>query len=270
MDLQLDGKRVLVTGSGKGIGAGVANKFAVEGAIVIVHGRDRIQADEVAHAIVKQGGRAHVVLGDLTNDKAVELLLNQASQCAGGIDVLVNNAGGSGSVKEEWAATQPAAWAATYDRNVLAALRVTTRVLPGMRQAGWGRVINISSLAATMPPASGPDYAASKAAVNAMTVSLAKAVATDGITVNAISPGTIHSETLDRKFREVAVQYGVDMDAPWDTIERTVLPLFAQAPVGRVGTVADIANVAVFLASPVAGYITGTNLRVDGGLSPGL
>lgn len=270
MDLQLDGKKVLVTGSSKGIGAGIANKFALEGAIVIVHGRDRIQADQVAHAIVRQGGRAHVVLGDLTDDRAVERLLNEASRHAGAIDILVNNAGGSGPVKEEWSATQPATWAATYDRNVLAALRVTTHLLPGMRQAGWGRIINISSLAATMPPAGGPDYAACKAAINAMTVSLAKAVAAEGITVNAISPGTIRSDRLDRTFREVAVQHGLDIDAPWDAIEHTVLPLFAQVPVGRVGKVDDIANVAAFLASPLAGYITGTNLRVDGGLSPGL
>lgn len=100
--------------------------------------------------------------------------------------------------------------------------------------------------------------------------SLAKAVAAQGITVNAISPGTIHSDTLDRKFREIATQHGLASDAPWEEIERAVLPLFAQVPVGRVGQLDDIANAAVFLASPLAAYITGSNLRVDGGLSPGL
>ena len=268
MDLQLTGKTVLVTGSSKGIGAGIARKFALEGAIVIVHGRDRAQADDMAHAIVTQGGRAHVVLGDLTDDAAVDRLADAACACAGPVDILVNNAGGSGAVKEDWATTQPATWAEAYDRNVLAALRVTTRLLPAMRTAQWGRVINISSLAATMPPASGPDYAACKAAINAMTASLAKAVAAEGITVNAISPGTIHSDTLDRAFREVARRHGLAADAPWGEVERTVLPLFAQVPVGRVGQVDDIANAAAFLASPLAGYITGTNLRVDGGLSP--
>jgi len=147
-------------------------------------------------------------------------------------------------------------------------VRVTTRLLPAMRAAKWGRVINISSLAATMPPAGGPDYAAAKAAINAMTASLAKAVAAEGITVNAISPGTIHSATLDRKFREVAIRHGMAGDAPWPDIERLVLPLFAQVPVGRVGDVDDIANTVAFLASPLASYITGINLRIDGGLSP--
>jgi NAD(P)-dependent dehydrogenase (short-subunit alcohol dehydrogenase family) len=268
MDLQLTGKTVLVTGSSKGIGAGIARRFALEGAIVIVHGRDRAQAEDIAHAIVTQGGRAHVVLGDLTDDAAVAHLVEAACAFSGSIDILVNNAGGSGAVKEDWATATPATWAGTYDRNVLAALRVTTRVLPAMRTAKWGRVINISSLAATMPPAGGADYAAGKAAINAMTASLAKAVAGEGITVNAISPGTIHSDTLDRKFREVAAQHGLAPDAPWRDVERTVLPLFAQVPVGRVGNVDDIANAAAFLASPLAGYITGTNLRVDGGLSP--
>lgn len=268
MDLQLNGKKVLVTGSSKGIGAGIAQKFALEGAIVIVHGRDRAQADDVARAIALQGGRAHVVLGDLFDDAAVDRLVEAACAVAGPIDILVNNAGGSGAVKEDWATATPATWAQTYDRNVLAALRVTTRLLPAMRAAKWGRVINISSLAATMPPAGGADYAACKAAINAMTASLAKAVASEGITVNAISPGTIHSSTLDRKFREVAVQHGLAGDAPWLDVERAVLPLFAQVPVGRVGAVDDIANAVAFLASPLAGYITGTNLRVDGGLSP--
>ncbi len=270
MDLQLTGKKVLVTGASKGIGAGIANRFALEGAIAIVHGRDKTQAEEVAHAIIKDGGRAHVVLGDLTHEGEVDSLVDQASQQAGAIDILVNNAGGSGAVKDDWSTTQPTTWAETYDRNVLAALRVTNRILPGMRRTGWGRIINISSLAATMPPAGGPDYAASKAAINAMTASLAKAVAAEGITVNAISPGTIHSVTLDRKFREAAVRHGLDQDAPWVEVERLVLPLFAQVPVGRVGHVDDIANAAAFLSSPLAGYITGANLRVDGGLFPGV
>lgn len=269
MDLQLDGKKALVTGSSKGIGAAIAKKLAQEGAIVIVHGRDKAQAQKVAEDIVAQGGRAHVVTGDLTDDAQVLRLLEAAQQCAGPIDIVINNAGGSGGARENWTNTQAAAWAAAYDRNVLAALRVTTRLLPAMQRAGWGRVINISSLAATLPPPSGPDYSAAKAAINAMTASMAKAVAADGITVNAISPGTIHSATLDARFREVAAERGLaQKDAPWEEVERAVLPLFAQVPLGRVGRLDEIASAVAFLASPLAGYITGTNLRVDGGLSP--
>jgi NAD(P)-dependent dehydrogenase (short-subunit alcohol dehydrogenase family) len=271
MDLKLDGKKALITGSSKGIGEAIARKLALEKAIVIVHGRDKALAEKVANDIIAKGGRAHVVLGDLTDDGEVRRLVEEAGQLAGPIDILVNNAGGSGEVKESWATTRAASWASTYDRNVLAALRVTTLLLPKMQQAKWGRVINISSLAATMPPASGPDYSACKAALNAMTASMAKAVAADGITVNAVSPGTIHSATLDTRFREVAAERGLaDKDAPWEEIERAVLPMFAQVPLGRVGRLDEIADAIAFLASPISGYITGINLRVDGGLSPGL
>ncbi|MCF7530710.1 SDR family oxidoreductase [Pseudomonas sp. P2498] len=132
-----------------------------------------------------------------------------------------------------------------------------------------GTVINISSLAATMPPPTAPEYSACKAAINAMTASMAKAVAADGVTVNAVSPGTIHSSTLDTRFREVADERGLcSKDAPWEEIEHLVLPMFAQVPVGRVGKLDEIAAAVAFLASPIAGYITGINLRVDGGLSP--
>jgi NAD(P)-dependent dehydrogenase (short-subunit alcohol dehydrogenase family) len=271
MDLQLAGKTALVTGSSKGIGEAIARKLALEQATVIVHGRDRALTERVAADIVAHGGRAFAVLGDLTDDDAVQRLIDDAQRLAGRIDIVVNNAGGSGATKDSWATTQPGTWASAYDRNVLAALRVTTRLLPAMRQAQWGRVINISSLAATMPPAAGPDYSACKAAINAMTASLAKEVAADGVTVNAVSPGTIHSATLDSRFREVAAERGLaNSDAAWEAIERAVLPLFAQVPVGRVGRLDEIADAIAFLVSPLAGYITGTNLRVDGGLSPGL
>ena len=270
MDLQLNGKTALVTGSSKGIGEAIALTLAHEGAVVVVHGRDRTQAERVASAIIAQGGNAYAVVGDLTEDDAVERLVQDAERQAGAIDVLVNNAGGSGGSKESWETAKPASWMAAYDRNVLAALRMTSRLLPRMRQDKWGRVINISSLAATLPPPSAPDYSASKAAINAMTASMAKAVAADGVTVNAVSPGTVHSAALDTRFREVAVEQGLGSDASWEDIERTILPQFAQVPIGRVGTLDEISNAVAFLASPLAGYITGTNLRVDGGLSPSL
>lgn len=269
MDLKLDGKVALVTGSSKGIGEAIARGLARERAIVVVHGRDRNQTERVSHEISAQGGYAHAVIGDLTVDDDVQRLVDEAQALAGQIDILINNAGGSGDV-EDWTNSRPASWASAYDRNVLAAVRITTRLLPKMQAAKWGRVVNISSLAGLMPPASRPDYSACKAAMNAMTVSMAKAVAADGVTVNAVSPGTIHSARLDTRFREVAVERGLAEDSPWELIEQAILPIFAQIPIGRVGTLEEIADAISFLVSPRAGYITGVNLRLDGGMLPSI
>ncbi|XOK15324.1 SDR family NAD(P)-dependent oxidoreductase (plasmid) [Agrobacterium tumefaciens] len=269
MDLRLGGKVALVTGSSKGIGEGIAEALAREGAIVIVHGRNRDKAEEVAHNVRSRGGRAVAVVGDLTKDDDVEHLVNEAQALVGPVEILINNAGGSAQL-EDWSMTRTETWASGYDRNVLAAVRVTSRLLPNMRAAKWGRIINISSLAGLMPPSKKPDYAAAKAAMIAMTASLAKAVAREGITANTVSPGTIHSASLDEAFRKAALTQGLAPDAPWPEVERVALPMFAQVPIGRVGTVEEIADAVAFLASPRASYITGANLRPDGGMWPGL
>ncbi len=180
MNLNLDGKIALVTGSSKGIGEGIARGIAREGVVVIIHGRDKAKAEEVANTICLEGGRSHVVTGDLTCEDDVQRLVERAQAFVRPIGILVNNAGGSGE-QEDWATTQSRTWIDGYERNVIAAVRVTSRVLPAMRVARWGRVINISSLAAMMPPAARPDYGAAKAAMLAMTASLAKDVAADGI-----------------------------------------------------------------------------------------
>ncbi len=170
MDLHLEGKIALVTGSSQGIGAGIARGLAREGAIVIVHGRDRNRANAVAEQIVEEGGTVHAVTGDLTVAAEVDVLLTEL-RGVGAIDILVNNAGGSGG-NSDWSTTEVGAWASTYDANVLAAMRIAKAVLPRMRQVGWGRIINISSLAALMPPAGNPDYSAAKAAMLAMSASI--------------------------------------------------------------------------------------------------
>ena len=270
MDLQLTGKRAFITGSSIGIGEEIARTLALEGATVVVHGRDRERAELVAADIVSSGGVAIVVTGDLTDDGQVEKLCAVLGDQLAGVDILVNNAGGSGE-KHKWEETAVEAWADAYDRNVLAAVRLTNRLLPTMRAAGWGRIVNISSMAGTMPPAGGPDYSACKAAMNNLTLSLAKSVAADGITVNAVSPGTVLTPKLESAFRDLASKNGwADRKAKWIEVERAVLPHVAPVPIGRVGTSSDIANAVAFLCSPLAGYITGMDLRVDGGMMPAI
>ena len=270
MDLQLTGKRALVTGSSIGIGEEIARVLAAEGATVAVHGRDHDRAARVAAGITQAGGKAVVVTGDLTDDAEVERLHTAVIGALGGIDILVNNAGGSGE-KNRWEETPVEAWADAFDRNVLAAVRLTNRLLPDMRAARWGRIVNISSMAGTLPPPTGPDYSACKAAINNMTLSLAKSAAADGITVNAVSPGTVFTPKLEAAFRDLAVRNGwAERDAAWPAVEHAVLPHVASVPIGRVGTAGDIANAVVFLCSPLAGYITGVDLRIDGGMMPAI
>lgn len=270
MDLKLMGKCALVTGSSIGIGEEIARTLAMEGVTVVVHGRDRERADLVAADIVSRRGKAIVVTGDLTDDIQVEELCASLGEQLGSVDILVNNAGGSGE-KHKWEETPVGAWADAYNRNVLAAVRLTNRLLPGMRTGGWGRIVNISSMAGTMPPPNGPDYSACKAAMNSLTLSLAKSAAADGITVNAVSPGTVFTPKLETAFRDLAAKNGwTDHKGEWGEVERAVLRHVAPVPIGRVGTAGDIANAVAFLCSPLAGYITGIDLRIDGGMMPAI
>lgn len=270
MDLQLTGKRALVTGSSIGIGEGIAQALAAEGVAVAVHGRDHERTQRVTASIIERGGNAVTVLGDLTREDEAQHVADHVVRQLGGVDILVNNAGGSGD-KYVWDQAPAGVWADAFNRNVLAAVRLTNRLLEPMRRAGWGRIVNISSAAGVMPPATGPDYSACKAALNNMTVSLAKAVAQSGITVNSISPGTILTPKLETAFRQLADVNGwTSGNAEWSEVERAVLPSVVQVPIGRTGRIGDIAYAAVFLCSPLAGYITGEDLRIDGGLVPTL
>ncbi len=270
MELQLKGKRALISGSSIGIGETIARTLATEGVLVAIHGRDADRAQAVAGSITEHGGAAVVVTGDLTDDDAVGNIVTQSERLMGGVDILINNAGGSGE-KHVWEETPIEAWIAAFDRNVVTAVRLTRLLLPKMRAAGWGRVVNVSSLAGTLPPATGPDYSACKAAMNNLTKSLSKAAAGDGITVNAISPGTILTPKLEAAFRKMAAEKGwAAADAPWPEIERAVLPNIFEVPTGMVGTPEDIGSAVAFLCSPLAGYITGIDLHIDGGAMPAL
>ncbi|WMJ68239.1 SDR family NAD(P)-dependent oxidoreductase [Stenotrophomonas sp. 24(2023)] len=270
MDLKLAGKTALVTGSSKGIGEAIALALAREGASVIVHGRQASQARQVAERITAAGGQACTACGDIAGEDGVEAVLASAIAQAGPIDILVNNAGGSSAGTQTWNDSHPEHWRATFQRNVLSTAQFSARVVPAMRARRWGRILNIASVAALMPPAVNPDYAAAKAAVVAMTASLSKAVAAEGITVNAVSPGTIHSARLEARFRDIAAQAaGAPVD-DWHEVQQRVLPLMGGVPAGRVGTLDELADVATFLCSPLAAYVTGINLRVDGGMFVGI
>lgn len=257
MDLGLTGKRALVTGSSSGIGAAVAAMLASEGCAVVVHGRDRTRSEAVAARI----GAASIALGDLATNAGAD----DVAAMAGDIDILVNNAGGAaGTSALAWTEVREADWGATYELNVVAAARLVRRLLPGMQARGWGRIINVASAAATQPIAMGPDYGAAKAAMLNMTVSLAKSLGSCGVTANSVSPGMVMTPAVEAWLSELRSTMGwgsITIEEAEHRAAREITPI----PVGRVGRVEDIAHVVAMIASPASGYMTGANVRVDGG-----
>jgi 3-oxoacyl-[acyl-carrier protein] reductase len=262
MDLQLHGKRALVTGSSRGIGAAIALGLAREGAAVVVHGRDARRATAVADAVVAAGGEAAVVLGDLSDDTSAAQVAADAAAAFGGIDILVNNAASAGG-DEGWGAA-PADWLSLYDANVVAAARLIQALTPAMRDAGWGRVIQIGSAAHPFPLPAKAAYAATKAALSNLTVSLSKELTATGITVNTISPGP----TLTDGFRDLALVFGRHHGLGPDDAARALIDGPLANPSGRLTEPAEIAALVALVASPLGASINGANLRIDGGLVP--
>ena len=262
MDLALAGRRALVTGSSSGIGECIARMLAVEGAAVVVHGRDRERAERIAAEI----GAAGVAIGDLSSDEGAASVFAAAQAALGGaIEILINNAGGntSGNSSRPPLAIAAADYLANYNANMLAAVRLANLAVPVMVAAGWGRVINVSSAVAVQPNAMGSDYSGAKAALNNFTVSLAGSLRSTGVTANTITPGIV---MVDGMIRWGRARYGDEaLSIEEITRKMTTDGIFDLPPAGRLGQPEEVALVACMLASPRLGYVTGSNYRVDGG-----
>ena len=261
MNLQLENKRVLVTGSTGGIGAGIAQKFAEEGAVVVINGRRAEAAEKVAAEIRKAGGTAVIALGDLSTDEGAAQVLQKVASELGGIDILINNAAGGGHQNDMEAPASD--WLDSYNTNVLSMVRLIQKVLPAMQEQGWGRIINISSAAAAKPSPGMGVYSATKAAVNNLTVNMAQGVDANDVTINTVSPGVIYTPGTGESF----IEYGMatNLDEARVALDKMVE---GDTPFARAGEVDEIANVVVFLACPLASYVHGANIRVDGGYVP--
>ncbi|WP_426937243.1 SDR family NAD(P)-dependent oxidoreductase [Brevibacterium sp. LE-L] len=259
MDLHLEGKRALITGSSSGVGRAVADRLAKEGCIVLIHGRHEQPCEDVASEIRAQGGTATIVLGDLTDPAAVVEVGERALEH--GVDILVNNAGPFS--EHSWDRVSPSDWIQSYQGNVVSAASLIRQLTPMMRERSWGRVINIGSRAVVSPLENMVDYSAAKAAVLNLTSSLAKSLAHSGVTANCVSPGVILTESLERMFSE---REDCTAEASKDS-EPDAMADYAPNPAGRLGRPEDIATAIAYLASPLAGYINGANLPVDGGIT---
>lgn len=262
MDLKLQGRRVLVTGSSSGIGEATARMLAQEGAAVVVHGRNRERAARVA-AEIKAAG---IAIGDLGTDEGAAAVHAEARAALGGsIEILINNAGGSstGNSSKPPSSISAADYVANYHGNMLSAVRLVLLALPDMVAAKFGRIVNVSSAVAIQPNNVGVDYSTAKAALNNFTVSLAGSLKATGVTVNTVTPGVIMVDGLLRFGR---ARYG-DPQMPLEQVTQKMADekIFQLPPAGRLGQPEEVAMVTCMLASPGLGYVTGSNYRVDGG-----
>jgi 3-oxoacyl-[acyl-carrier protein] reductase len=274
MDLQLAGKRALVTGSSSGIGEGAARALAAEGVAVAVHGRDEARTRAVADSIHAAGGTAVVAIGDLTDDDGAAHVCSVVDDELGGVDILFNNAGGGGTTRTTTTSATPAFldlepidWLSTYTGNVVTAVRMIRHFAPQMAEQRYGRIIMNASAVATMPRDTMNDYSASKAAIVNLACGLAKALAGTGVTVNTVSPGLILTPqklTGETWLHGFAASKGWDTTLPLEELDR----LWAAdrgIPSGCSGRVEHVAAVVSLLASPLGSFINGANIRVDGG-----
>jgi 3-oxoacyl-[acyl-carrier protein] reductase len=241
----LEGKVALVAGGSRGIGAAVARRLAAMGAeVVVTYKSRRDAADAVVSDVTGAGGKALALEADIVRSDSVDALVEQTIQRCGRIDMLVNSAGIA--PYRPLAAIDTAHVREVFDANVLGTILLTQAVVPHLPSPG-GRIVHFSSRLAVSPIPTSSVYAASKAAVSALTLALSKELGPKGITINAVAPGVIETDMT-------AAIIGERGDA-----------IRAATPLGRIGMPEDIAGIVAFLASPDSGWITGRTILADGG-----
>lgn len=250
MGSKLEGRVALVTGSSRGIGAAIAERFAAEGARVAVHGRDKEAIDAVKGRIESAGGSAVGVRADLTDFDQIESMRGEIEAALGPVDVLVANAGATLVAPGPMEEAPIDAWKATVETNLTATYLTLRSFLPGMKQRGRGDIVAISSTAGRRPHTRSPvAYAVAKAGVQLLTQDVAQQAGPDGVRANCIAPETIlTAENQARIPPEVQTR------------------LAAAHALRRLGTPEDVASLALFLACPEeSGWLTGVVIDLDGG-----
>ena len=245
--------RILVTGGTRGLGAAIARRFADAGARVIVAARTPVR-DPPAGTFVR---------ADVSTPEGVMDLAKRSLDIVWGIDVLVDNAGGSSHVPDGVLAMTDDDWLRDLNASLLSAVRLDRALLPSMIEQQSGVVIHVTSGAARLPQPSALPYAAAKAALTTYSKGLANEVGPHGIRVNAVVPGFIKSDAHTRSLEKMARETGSDLE----TVRQQLVDSFG-IPLGRAGEGDDVARLVVFLASPAGAYLTGSQYVVDGGLIP--
>jgi 3-oxoacyl-[acyl-carrier protein] reductase len=246
MKIDLAGQRAVVAGGSRGIGRAIALAFAEAGAGVSICARGAEALVRARDEIARHGHPAHAAICDLADADAIPRYIEEAAAELGGIDILVNNASGFGTSDDE------SGWAVSIAVDLMATVRATRAALAYLEKSAAGTIINISSISGFRASARTPPYGAAKAAVLEYTQTTAAQFARKGIRVNCIAPGSIEFP-----------------GGTWERAKNTNPNLYAailrSIPFGRLGRPEEVARVAVFLASPLAGWVTGQNIAVDGG-----
>ena len=258
MDFGLRGKTALVLGGGGGLGRAIAKSFAAEGAKVAVAGVGSTSIDATLAELQSTGGSNLSLLWDLPDLSVIDANIARIESELGPVDILINNTGGP--PPSTAAGQDPALWAKQFQAMVLSVIAITDRVLPGMKARGWGRILTSTSSGIIAPI---PNLAISNAlrmSLVGWTKTLAREVAKDGITANIVVPGRIATA-------RVATLDNARAKRERRSVEEVAAESAATIPVGRYGKPEEYADVVVFLASTRAAYITGSVIRVDGGMT---
>ncbi|MFD5729068.1 SDR family NAD(P)-dependent oxidoreductase [Streptomyces sp. NPDC058368] len=257
MHIDLSGRTALVTGSTQGIGEAIAVGLARAGAHVVVNGRGQERVAEAVHAVRAASGSEEVTgaAGDLATEDGTAAVL----EAAPAVDILVNSLGVFGSADP--LEIEDAEWRRYFEVNVLSAVRLIRAYLPGMKDNGWGRVLNIASDSAVVIPAEMIHYGMTKTSLLAVSRGFAKDATGTGVTVNSVIAGPTHTGGVEDFVREL-----VGDDLPWDEAQHEFMVKHRpQSLLQRLIEPEEIANMVVYLASPYASATTGGALRVDGG-----
>jgi len=263
MDLGLKGKVAVVTAASKGLGRAVAFELAAEGASLVVAARGEKALAKAKEDVAKAAPKTkvHAVVADVSTLDGLDKIAAEALERFGQVDILVNNAGGPPSgpfEKHGWVE-----WSAAVDLTLRSAVELTRRLMPGMRERRWGRILNITSIAAKQPVDGLMLSNSIRAAVTGWARTLANEVAKDNITVNNVLPGFTRTERVKELGEATAAREGL-------TIEEVERRTEGQIPMRRMADPREFAAAVAFLASERASYITGQSIAVDGGWIRGL
>ncbi|MBA57723.1 MAG: 3-oxoacyl-ACP reductase [Gammaproteobacteria bacterium] len=253
--MNFSGKKVLITGANRGTGLCIAETFLEQEGEIFVHSINKGDSEKT----VKDLGSGVPLWGDLTTDDGCKFVLAEFKKKSSHLSILVNNFGGASPGK--WMGNSSSTWIDSYQTNTLSAVRMIENFLPIMKSGG--RVINIGTIGSTRPGKSMPHYYSAKAALGNLTSSLAKETGFRNITTNLVSPGLIRTEEVETHYLKIAKAKG--WGNTFDEAEKKIVEHFSPNPIGRIATRLEIANVVLFLASPMASFINGQNIKVDGG-----